>query len=271
MPETEGESLEQEYEQELARGRIRIGELFDRAVKEDRSPIDILREESKDFQGLRDLYGSEAVDTMLEQLPSVPIDDRQKFEDGVTDLAAPMIRLGVFDPEVRARIEAFHNRNNQEVFPTGPLDEPHLLMKIRSVGMDLPLPDGTKLQPDDRVMEIIWPEQDIGPRGAKEVIKALRAMAVKLETQPELRAVTAVSWMVSRAGLMERLGFHVIPNAPIPEQDKVGSAERGQRARSDKPYQQGVRLEDVKFAFIPRAEFLERYLSPSAPEVDSGE
>ena len=259
-PETpETESPEAEYEQELADSHQRIGDLYDRALQANRNPIDLLREETENFQWMRKLFGHAAIDEIFRELPTVPTDSRQAFADRMTAIAQPTIRQMFFDPDIRARREAMRHLGDTEVILTGPEAEPHLEMRIHATGLDIEMSDGRPLKTGDMVMEVSWPNTGVSPRGAKDAIQAFRTMANELERRPEIKAVITVSWMVSREKLMTKLGFHPRPDVAIDQIQKREVIDWAQKGRADKPYDRDVNPNDVQLAVIPRAEFLERY------------
>lgn len=221
MPEgNESENLEQVYESEKLKARERVGEIFDAAIKHGRSPIDEFLDQAQGFEHARELHGDEAIDEFVRQLPSVTQENREAFLDSVLALLDPILRRQVFDPELRARIAADRQRDSTEVIPTGLEDEPHLEMHIHGSRWDFSLPDGTRLQIGEPVMEISWASKGLGPRGVKDTIKAFRAMARYLDGRPDIKAVIAVSWMVAREGLMDKLGFHRLTEVEIPAEER---------------------------------------------------
>lgn len=252
--------------QELKRSSRSLGFLFDEAKAKDRQPIDLLLERA-DFSGTRKLFGDELVESILAQLPTVPQDDRQAFIDQMNELAEPIMRGRIFDPEIRAQLQ--RTEKDTEVILTGPEDQPHLEMRIHAFDdqmrdqghqpLRVELPDGTIIQRGDAVMEISWANQGQAPRGIKDAIIALRSMAATLKTRPEIKAVMAVSWMVGRHDLMDRLGLHIITGVDIPLEQQANVLDWASKGRADKPYATQPESKDVQLAMVSAKEFIERY------------
>jgi hypothetical protein len=258
------ESVEQEIAEALQTSRERLGSMYDAAVSVGTSPIEQLRKQTHDFKDTREIYGEEYTAQLVAQLEAVREDDREAFLDSMMAIAEPMVRRQVTDPEIRSRIETL-SHSDTVIVPTGAESEPHLEMRIhvldtiREHGESIDLGGGETLQMGDTVMEISWPNTGTAPRGMKDVIKALRAMAEELSRRPEIKAVTAVSWMVSREGVMEALGFHTVADMKIIEDQRNRVVEWATSSRADKQYQRGVAGDEVKFAFQSRAEFLAKF------------
>lgn len=256
--------VEQEISVAMHKSRERLGVAYDNAISAGKSPLEMVLLSTNNLAETRKLHGDDMVEEMLAKLPTIREDDREIFLDGMMALAEPMIRQQITNPEIRQRVETITN-SDMTIVPTGSESEPHLEMRIhafdttREKGKPLDIGNGETLQMGDTVMEISWPNTGTAPRGLKDVLRAMRAMAKELQRRTEVKAVTAVSWMVSREGVMDALGFHTVADIKIDDDQRKNVVDWATSGRADKPYQRGVAGDEVKFAFLSRDEFLAKY------------
>ncbi len=257
QPDDEQAELQHQYEERLARVRHNMEKLYDKAVAEDKRPVDELLDENLD-EG-RKIFGDEAVDRFIadaQRLAGLP---RDEFVEQATARISEVLREVYFNPEVRARadaVQAERSAQNTEFITFG-----HLKGSVHDFEWhEAEFADGVKVAGGDKVLEVSWPgdEGDRKPAGIREVESSLREMATYVADHPEIKGVIAVSWMMSR-GAARRLGFTTFPTIPIEEKQQMNVVAWATHARQDKPYQKGVKPEDVQLGVIPRAEFLDRY------------
>ena len=226
-----------------------FGRIYDRAMGNGTDPRQIFLDEANSL-GPREIYGDERVATFQESVRALTWTTRDEFIDGMLALAALFHRARFFDPDVRARIESRHEREEQ-------LDAGLLQLKLRRSEDDVTLRDGTHIEPGSIVVELSVAERKSAP-GLRELQNSFRTVAAYVEAHPDVVAVTGVSWMMNR-GLVERLGFERFAHVPISPGQKEKIADIAQKAREEKNYEREVTPDDVAYGAISRADFLRRF------------
>ncbi|MFA6043197.1 MAG: hypothetical protein WC786_05955, partial [Patescibacteria group bacterium] len=253
----EQRELQRQYEERMTRVRKNIEQLYDQALAEGKNPVDALLDE--DFSEGRQIFGAEVVDDFVTTARELEGLAREAFIAQTTERIGNIVHLVYFDPEVRARsaaLQAERASQQKEQISFG-----HLNASIRDFEWsDLSLGGNTTLRSGEKIIEISWPgtEGPTPPAGIREVEDAFRQMAGYVVEHPEIKAVIAVSWMMSR-GIAKRLGFQVHPEVSIQPDQQKSVVDWATKARQDKPYVKGVEPKDVQLGVIAREEFLQRY------------
>lgn len=249
--------LQRQYEERVARVQHNMEQLYDKAVAAGKRPVDELLDEN--FDEGRKIFGDDTVDRFIADAQLLDGLPRDTFVERATARISEVLREAYFNPEVRARADAL--RAERSAQNTEHITFGHLKGSVHDFEwQEVVCADGTKLEGGDKVLEVSWPgdADDQAPAGIRDVERSLRDMATYVADHPEISGVIAVSWMMSR-GAARRLGFQTFPSIPIEEKQQASVVEWASHARQDKPYQKGVKPEDVQLGIIPRAEFLRRY------------
>ena len=254
------DDLMEGYEHAKAELQEYIGRAYDRAIASGRDPAQLVARELDDPE-LHAVHGKYVTDA-LDQLPQIP-SDRQTFIEQSTAIFATLLWRQIFLPSVRERAAS----NFGEFLSTGNKDQPHLDLSIHPLQAKMTdhsdfqytFPDNIEIHNGEPVLEIAWPAHGPGPRGSQDTLSAFQTIASMLRDRPEVKAVMLISWMAGRSGLMNRLGFHVIPEAIDPREREL-SFIAALAGRKDKPYDRMIKPEDVHMAMMTRDEFLQKYL-----------
>jgi hypothetical protein len=250
----------QTFEQALVERFIladeRLGELFDRAASEGKNPVQYFIQESN-IPKLERIYPSREIQKVLESIQELSPDvERSVFIQHVRKSVEPFIRAELSDPEVRRRIEALEEE--EKIKFTDPETGKALLCTLKENEHELLFSDKQKISPREKVLEVMWSEDLMGPTGGRALRRIFHEIARHLKEQPDIQAVTGVSWMMSHP-VIKRFGFEVFPKVEFPKTQKIGSAKMGNTARQGKPYGDPITTEQVLFGAIARDMFIARY------------
>ncbi|MFH1171400.1 MAG: hypothetical protein V1778_02590 [bacterium] len=246
------DNTEQLIAERIEESRKFFGKLYEEGVVSGTDPrTRFLRETNE--QSVRELYGDEKIEALQESVRALTWTTREEFVEGMLALTLPFHRARYADPEVRARAEAVHQREEES-------DVGALQLRIRRSDVEVTLEDGTQIALKDPVVELTVVGKDAVP-GPKEILHSLQAVAAFLEMHPYIVAVVGVSWMMKRR-LVRRLGFQVIESVDISERQKEKIADTAEAWRNDREYQREVTPGDVAYGAMSREAFLRRYSSP---------
>lgn len=249
--------LQRRYERRLQEVRIHLGRLFDDCKSKGADPID---EIMKDDQTLmRKAYGDARIDELFGALRQIPQDDREAFCDQMMGAAHFLFYDRYFDPEIKqlldAEDQARREQKNIEDIRFG-----SLLGKIHEpdAAWHVELPNKQYIEQSDRVLEVSWPDVE-SPKGIQDIKESFHEMAKYIEEHLEIKAVVAVSWMMSR-NVARKLGFTQYPDVPVEEEQIESILKFVDGARKDKPKSdKEVTRKDVMFGAIDRDEFIQRF------------
>ncbi len=253
MPEKESQQpeLEKEFEERFNEGKKSLEFRFDQAKEGDKDPKEYLLEGSRLETGM-EIFGEEKVKTIIGKIKTLDYKDKDDFVAKMMELLMPLIHDRVFDPEVIARAEEIEKREKGETFPTGDLE-----VNLSPSSWDFKFSDGTEIKKGDLVLDVNWPEET-KVLGAESLKRAFQEIINLLKKNKNIKAVTAVSWMMSHR-ISDRIGFEKFPDLKVePEVRRiiVGLVET---ARRDKPYNEKVKEEDVIVGAISREKFIEKF------------
>ncbi|MFA6588160.1 MAG: hypothetical protein WCT08_03760 [Patescibacteria group bacterium] len=249
--------LQRKFESRVEQVRVNVAKLYDSTIEKGGDPVaEILND---DLERGRMLYGDEAINKVITRFQALRGSTRDVFIEEAVAAIADVVQAEYFDPEVRNRIMA--ERQDQAAQNKDHISFGHLKGSIHDFEWhEVNLSNGAKLVSGDKVLEISWPgdEDDIKPTGVRDVEQSLRKMAEYIAEHPEIKAVIAVSWMMSR-GIAKRLGFTTIPDVDIESNQAKHVIDWAEHVREDKPYSKNLQPSDVKLGVIVREEFLYHY------------
>lgn len=272
MPETNPHSegdIENDKDVEIQKAyEIRMGQvqkhlerLFDDCKEKGTDPIDELM--SDDQELIRKAFGDARIDELFISLRQIPQVEKEQFCAGVIEAAHFLFYDRYFNPDVKQFFDEADAERQQRL----------RIEKIRfgTLTATIHQPDSQWLvelkneqyiKENDRVLEISWPE-DQTPQGIRDIKDSFRQMGAYVEDHPEIKAVVAVSWMMSR-GAAHKLGFTNYPDVRVEHKQIDSILSMVEEARKDKPkYEKDVTEKDVMFGAIDREEFIRRYANRS--------
>ena len=250
------QTLEQALVERLALSDERLGKLFDRAVSEGKNPMQYFIQESS-IPRLERIYPSREIQKVLESIQKLPPDvERSVFIQHVRTSVEPFIRAELSDPEVRRKVDAMNEE--KKIKFTDPETGKALLCTFKENEHDLLFRDKQKISSREKVLEVMWSEDLMGPTSAHALRRIFHEIALHLKKEPDIQAVTGVSWMMSHP-VIKRFGFEVFPKVEFPKTQKIGSAKMGNTARQGKPNSDPITTDQVLFGAIARDVFIARY------------
>lgn len=248
-PNVETDETEQLIAERTEESRVRFADLYDQAILRGTDPRQTFLDESAS-QAAREIFGDDRVDAFRTVVQALTWETREEFIDRMLELAKPFHRARYADPEIRARADARHEREEQ-------LDAGLVQLKLRRSEDDVLLRDGTHIEPGSIVVELSVAERKEG-LGLRGLQQSLHTIAEYVKAHPDVVAVTGVSWMMKRR-LVERLGFEVIEHVGISPGQKEKIASTARTARKEKDYDREIEADDVAYGAMSRADFLQRY------------
>lgn len=250
------QTAEQALVERLELANERLGELFDQAISEGKDPVQTFIQESN-IPRLEHIYPSRENQKVIESIQALPPNvERSVFIQNVRTSVEPFIQAELFDPEIRRRVDAMNEE--KKIKFTDPETGKALLCTLKENEHDLLFGDKQKISPREKVLEIMWSEDLMGPTSARALRRIFHEIALHLKDQSDIRAVTGVSWMMSHP-VVQRFGFEVFPEVDFPKTQKIGSARMGNAARQGKPYGDTITNDQVLFGAIARDTFIARY------------
>lgn len=246
------EQYERDFQDSMKKLRANMEEIYERAQREARSPLDVFFEEAKLYEA-KEVYGDEKIKRLQEDMKNFTFSSKEEFIEKALEAIGPLARERFFNPAVREKIEEILRENQPENLVTGKLES-----NIHSSNFDFEISDGTQVARGDKVLEIQWPEKGEAPRGTRDIKEAFKEIARALKEREDIKAVVGVSWIMSRK-ITDRLGFEKFPNIDITQEQRQSILGLAWNARKDKEYQKGVSEKDVLFGAVSREQFLEKY------------
>lgn len=251
-PQTEEEALTER----LALADERLGRLFDRAIQEGKDPVQLFIQESN-IPRLERIFPSPEIQRVLDAIRVVPADaDRSVFIEQARRSVEPLIRAELFDPEIRRRVEAMNE--DEKIKFSDPETGKSLVCTFRQSAQEITFANKERILPTDKVLEVSWSEDLMGPTGVRVLKRIFHEIAKHLQGHEEIKAITGVSWMMNHP-VVQRFGFEVFPEIEFPTNQKIGSAKMGNAARQGKPYGDNITPDEVLYGAIPRDTFIQRF------------
>ena len=249
-------TAEEAVEERLQYANEKLGVFYDITRADQQSPAKKFILELN-LPRLERIFPSNEIQRVIESISALPDDvDRSVFIDTVRSSIEPLLRAETIDPVAREKIEAL--REEKKITFTDSETGQALACTLRELGQDLALQDSSTVHPRDLVLEVSWPTQLEGPSGLKAIRKIFRDIARYMQEHDTIQAVTGVSWMMSHP-IAQRLGFEIRPDVEFPVNQKIGSADMGNKARQGRYSTQDISPEEVLFGIISRQDFLRRF------------
>lgn len=245
--------LQKKLAEQIEKTQLEMVALFDELEKQQKSPQTKLLEDEEKFEDAKKIYGSERIEVFKQAIRDLKYSDREEFVEKMVALVTPFLRDRLVDPEVRKRTDEIERTQRGELLKTGKLE-----VLIHHSKQEFSFSDDTRVKPNDLMLSINWPEEGEGPKGIKDTIHSFQEIAKILRERPEIIAVEATSWMMSR-GITDRLGFEKFPKIKFNEGQVAKILSMAITGRKDKDYTKEVTAEDIKIGAMSRDQFIERY------------
>lgn len=250
-PELEAE-LDRQYRQRDEHARSELAKLYDEALERGVSPQQLILDDADSFVAAEDIFGEKRVAQFKQDLLALMYTDRDDFVEKMYSLVEPFNHDRFFDADTRARADAREAARRVEETYVGFFK----LTRLPSE-WECTTSDGIHVALGDPVVEIGWPREGDQPSGIKDILHTFRQIAAYIRERPEIKAVVAVSWMMSHP-VTDRLGFEKFSDVPISQEQITSVLNMASDARGD-TYRRSVEAGDVQFGAISREAFLARY------------
>jgi len=120
--EAEQTELQKLFEERQKNAQQKMGELYDEAEKQKKSPIDLIMEDVREPESAKEMFGQERIEEFLQAIQKLKFSNREEFIDQMMALITPFNHDRFFNPEVRENVEKVERRYKFEVIEAGSLD-----------------------------------------------------------------------------------------------------------------------------------------------------